>query len=91
MINKEFEYKENLHLFKTFCSFLCIAKNKKYNVANILLLYLQDKKVRDLFKELLSVDTDFGAIKLFMEFDPTLYKSKYIMKYLNNSKNKKIL
>ena len=91
MINKELEYKENLHLFKTFCSFLCIVKSKKYNVANILLLYLQEKKVRELFKELLSVNTDFEAIKLFMEFDPTLYKSKYIMKYLNSSKSKKIL
>jgi hypothetical protein len=91
MINKELEYKENLHLFKTFCSFLCIVKSKKYNVANILLLYLQDKKVRDLFKELLSVSTDFEAIKLFMDFDPTLYKSKYIMKYLNSAKGKKIL
>lgn len=91
MINKELEYKENLHLFKTFCSFLCIVKSKKYNTANILLLYLQEKKVRDLFKELLSVNTDFEAIKLFMDFDPTLYKSKYIMKYLNSPKSKKIL
>lgn len=91
MINKELEYKENLHLFKTFCSFLCIVRNKKYNMANILLLYLQDKKIRDLFKELLSVSTDFESIKMFLEFDPTLYKSKYIMKFLNNSKNKILL
>jgi len=91
MINKELEYKENLHLFKTFCSYLCIVKSKKLNIANILLLYLQDNNVRDLFKVLLSVYTDFEAIKLFLEFDPTLYKSKYIMKYLNSSKGKKIL
>ena len=87
MINRELEYKEDLHLFKTFCSFLCIVKSKKYNLANILLIYLQDHKVRDLFKVLLSVNTDFEAIKLFLEFDPTLYKSKYVMKYLNDSKN----
>ena len=91
MINKELEYKENLHLFKTFCSFLCIVKSKKYNIANILLLYLQDRKIRDLFKVLLSVNTDFEAIKLFLEIDPTLYKSKYIMKYLNNADKNKIL
>ena len=91
MINKELEYRENLHLFRTFCSFLCIVYSKKYNMANILLLYLQNKGVRDLFKELLSVYTDFEAIKIFLEFDPTLYKSKYIMKYLNNFKNKRIL
>jgi hypothetical protein len=89
MINRELEYKENLHLFKTFCSYLCIVKNKKLNMANILLLYLQDKKTRELFKTLLSVVTDFESIKMFLEFDPTLYKSKYIMKYLNNVKNSK--
>jgi hypothetical protein len=91
MINKELEYNESLHLFKTFCSYLCIVKSKKLNIANILLLYLQDNNVRNLFKVLLSVYTDFEAIKLFLEFDPTLYKSKYIMKYLNSSKGKKIL
>jgi len=88
MINKELEHKENLHLFKTFCSFLCLTKNKKYNMANILLLYLQEKEVRSLFKCILSVDTDFESIRLFLEFDPTLYKSKYIMKYLNSNKKK---
>jgi hypothetical protein len=91
MINKELEYRENLHLFKTFCSFLCIVKSKKYNMANILLAYLQENNVRELFKTLLSVNTDFEAIKLFLEFDSTLYKSKYIMKYLNSSKTEKIL
>lgn len=90
MINKELEYRENIHLFRIFCSFLCIVKNKKFNTANILLLYLQNKKVRDFFKELLSVYTDFDAIKIFLEFDPVLYKSKYIMKYLNNVKGKHI-
>jgi hypothetical protein len=89
MVNKELEYNENIHLFKTFCSFLCIIKSKKFNTANILLFYLQDKKVRALFKELLSVYTDYDAIKLFLDFDPSLYKSKYIMKYLNNNKNRK--
>lgn len=89
MINKELEYKENLHLFKSFCSFLCIIKCKKLNVANILLLYLQERKVRRFFGHLMSVYTDFQAVKLFLEFDPSLYKSKYIMKYLNSSKNRK--
>lgn len=91
MINKELEYTENYHLFKTFCSFLCLVKCKKLNLANILLLYLQDNDVRELFKDLLSVSTDFEAIRLFLDFDPTLYKSKYIMKYLNNNKSKKLL
>jgi hypothetical protein len=89
MVNKELEYKENLHLFRTFCSFLCITRSKKFNVANILLVFLQERKVRELFRKLLSVYTDFDAVRLFLEIDPTLYKSKYIMKYLNNKKNHK--
>ena len=88
MINRELEYKENTHLFRVFCSLMCLLKNKKFNTANILLLYLQNEKVRNFFKDLLSIDTDFDAIKIFLDFDPALYKSKYIMKYLNNTKGK---
>lgn len=91
MVNKELEYKENLHLFRTFCSFLCLTRSKKFNTANILLVFLQEAKTRTFFKTLLSVNTDFEAIKIFLEIDPTLYKSKYIMKYLNKKKNKKSL
>ncbi len=89
MVNKELEYRENLHLFRSFCSFLCITRSKKFNTANVLLVFLQEKKIRELFKALLSVYTDYEAIKLFLEFDPSLYKSKYVMKYLNNKKNHK--
>jgi hypothetical protein len=91
MINRELEYKENLHLFRTFCSFICITRSKKLNVANILLVFLQERKTRDLFKSLMCVYTDFDAIKVFLEYDPSLYKSKYIMKYLNNKKNHKYI
>ncbi len=36
-----------------------------------------------MLKETLGVDNDYNALKIFFEFDPTLYKSKYIMKYIN--------
>jgi len=74
---------ETDHLFRTFCSYICICFNKRYNIANILLLYLQNKNVKELFKALLGVDNDISAVKIFLEFDPSLCKSKYIMKYLN--------
>jgi hypothetical protein len=89
MINREIEYRENLHLFRSFCSFLCLTRSKKFNVANVLLVFLQERNARDLFKTLMSLYTDFDATRIFLEFDPTLYKSKYIMKYLNNKKNRK--
>lgn len=77
---------ETDHLFRTFCSFICICFNKRYNLANILLLYLQNKNVKNLFKSLLGIDNDIAAVRIFLEFDPSLCKSKYIMKYLNAQK-----
>jgi len=87
----EKEYKEIEHIFNSFCSFMCIINNKKMNYASILLLYIQDKKIREFFKMLHNVDNDMSAIKIFLEQDPTLHKSKYIMKFINNKKNKKML
>jgi hypothetical protein len=74
------------HLFRCFCSYICICFNKKYNLANILLLYLQDLRVKNLFKSIMDVEDDVSAVRIFLEFDPTLCKSKYIMKYLNHRK-----
>jgi hypothetical protein len=89
MYLKELDKKELDHIFKSLCSMLCILYNKKLNLANILLLYLQDVQVRDLFKNTLSLSSDFEAVRVFLDFDPCLYKSKYIMKYLNNKSNKR--
>ena len=88
---KEIDKKETEHLFKSLCSLLCILFNKKLNLANILIIYLQDTTVRNLFKSSLSLTTDFETIKVFLDFDPCLYKSKYIMKFLNNKANKKYI
>lgn len=81
-INRE----ETDHLFRSFCSYVCIAYSKKYNLANILLLYLQNKNVKNFFKSMLDVDNDISAVRIFLEFDPSLCKSKYIMKYINSRK-----
>lgn len=75
---------ETDHLLKCFCSYICIVFNKKYNLANILLLYLQNKNVKGLFKAMLDIDDDVSAVKIFLEYDPSLCKSKYITKYLNS-------
>jgi hypothetical protein len=88
---KEIDKKETEHVFKSLCSLLCILYNKKLNLANILLLYLQNNDIRNLFKDTLSLTTDFETVRVFLEFDPCLYKSKYIMKFLNDKKNKKYI
>lgn len=82
------QHEETDHLFRSYCSFVCIAFNKKYNLANILLLFLQNKNLKSLFKSLLDVESDVLAVRMFLEFDPSLCKSKYIMKYLNSHKPK---
>jgi hypothetical protein len=46
--------------------------------------------MKNLLKDILSIDTDYEVVKLFLEFDPSLVKSKYVTKYLNScNKNKK--
>lgn len=87
----EKEQREREHMFNSFCSFVSILNNKKMNYASVLLAYIQDKKLRSFFKLLHNVDNDMSAIKIFLEQDSTLYKSKYVMKFVNNKKNKKIL
>ena len=89
MSEKEQEEKE--HIFNCFCSFVSILNNKKMNYASILLTYIQDKRIRDFFKTLHNIDNDMSAIRIFLEHDPTLYKSKYVMKFVNNKKNKKVI
>lgn len=87
----EKEHIERERIFNSFCSFVGILNNKKMNYASVLLEYIKDKKIRDFFKMLHNIDNDMCAIKLFLEHDPTLYKSKYVMKFINNKKNQKIL
>jgi len=72
------------HLFLSFCSFVTLMHTKKMNLANVFLILLQNKALRDLFKIYCDAETDFTAVQIFLKFDPSLYKSKYIMKYLNS-------
>ncbi len=82
--------KEVGHAFMSFCSFVSILNNKKINVPNIFILLLKEAKLRSLFKEILEIDTDFEMVKTFVHFEPSLHKSKYIMKYLNSRRKKLI-
>ena len=76
------EKKDIVHKFLTLCSFVSICENKKLNLANVFLLVLKEKKYRDLFKEALIIDNNFELVRLFLQHDPYLYKSKYITKFL---------
>jgi len=76
------EKKDIVHKFLSLCSFVSICENKKLNLANVFLLVLKEKNYRDLFKESLIIDSNFNLVKLFLQHDPYLYKSKYITKFL---------
>lgn len=76
------EKKDIVHKFLTLCSFVSICENKKLNLANVFLLVLKEKKYRELFKESLIIDSNFELVRLFLQHDPYLYKSKYITKFL---------
>ena len=79
------ERKDIVHKFLSLCSFISICENKKLNLANVFLLVLKEKKYRDLYKEALIIDTNFELVKIFLQHDPYLYKSKYITKFLKKN------
>lgn len=85
--NTLLEY-ELTHLFLSFCSFISLINTKKLNLANVFLLLLQNKQLRTLFKTYCDIPSDYAVVQTFLKFDPSLYKSKYVMKFLNNSKKK---
>jgi len=74
--------KDIVHKFLSLCSFVSMCENKKINLANVFLLVLNKKKYRDLFKDTLLLESNYGLVKIFIEHDPLLYKSKYITKFL---------
>jgi hypothetical protein len=78
---------ESNHILLCFCTLCTLLKGKKLSFQNVFVLVLQDEELRDLLKELIGVDSNYEVIKLFLNYDPTISKSKYITKYLN-SKNK---
>lgn len=47
--------------------------------------------MRDFFKLYCDINSDFAVVQTFLKYDPSLYKSKYVMKFLNNAKIKIIM
>ncbi len=77
---------ESDHLFCCFCTFVMNLKGKKLSIQNVFIQTLQSEKLKTIFKEILNLDTDFELVKVFLDFDPTIAKSKYVTKYLNSQK-----
>lgn len=56
---------------------------KKLSIQNIFIQTLQSDKLKNILKEILNLDTDFELVKVFLDFDPTIAKSKMVTKYIN--------
>jgi len=79
--------RESEHILLAFCAFCTLLKGKKLSFQNVFVLMLQEEQLMELLKELLGVDSNYEVVKIFLEYDPTIIRSKYITKWLNN-KNK---
>ena len=76
---------EYRHQFLSFCTLCCMLKNKKLNLANIFLLMLQEPELRSIFKDMCEIESDYVALKKFLEYDISLHKSKYIKNFLDDN------
>lgn len=69
--------------FYSFCSFVCMLKNKKMNIANIFITVLSDQELLDLFIHLCDHTSKYDAARTFFSIEPSLQTSKYIKRYIN--------
>lgn len=80
---------ESNHLFLCYCTFINNIKGKKLSVQNVFVTTLEEPRFMGIFKEIMNLDTDFEVVKMFLDFDPGIAKSKYVTKFLNSKKRKK--
>ena len=77
---------ESEHILLSFCTTITLLYGKKLSLQNVFIIILENNTLRDIIKDLLGVDTTYEIVKTFLSFDPTITKSKYITKYINNKK-----
>ena len=79
---------ESDHLFLCYCSFVNHLKGKKLSIQNVFVTTLQEEKLKTILKTILSLDSDQELVKVFLEADSTLSKSKYVTKWLRSEQKK---
>jgi len=80
---------ESNHIFLSFCTFVMNLKGKKLSVQNVFVQTLQDEKLKNVMKTMMSLDSDYELVKVFLDFDPSVAKSKYVTKFINSQNKKK--
>ena len=77
------ENEELAHAFYSFCTYCHCIYGKKINFATIFTKILSDEKIKAIYKIAISEPSDFEAFRLFIKFEPSIAKRKYITKVLN--------
>ena len=79
---------ESSHLFLCYCSFVNHLKGKKLSIQNVFVTTLQEEKLKTILKTILSLDSDQEMVKVFLAYDPTISRSKFVTKWANNEQKK---
>jgi hypothetical protein len=80
---------ESNHLFLCYCSFVNHLKGKKLSIQNVFVATLQEEKLKSIFKTILSLDSDQELVRVFLEQDQSIAKSKFVTKYIRGEQKKK--
>lgn len=78
---KALEQVDSEHRFLSLCTYISVCENKKMNLANVLLLALKNDRYKWLFLNMLDLENEYDLVKMFLHYDPFLYKSKYITRF----------
>ena len=81
---------ESDHLFLCYCSFVNNIKGKKLSIQNVFVETLKDEKLKNIVKMILSLDNDQELVRMFLDADPGIAKSKAVTSFIKeDNKNKK--
>jgi hypothetical protein len=64
-------------------------KGKKLSIQNVFVATLEDEKLKNLLKMILTLETDQELVRVFLDADPAISRSKMVTKFLNNRNKKK--
>jgi hypothetical protein len=79
---------EQNHLFLCYCTFVNNIKGKKLSIQNVFVTTLQEEKLKTILKTILSLDSDQELVKVFLDQDSTISKSKFVTKYVRSEQKK---
>lgn len=82
--SQRIDVEEFEHIFLSYCTCVCLLHNKKMNLAKIFIVLLQTPSLRTSFMKSASIDNEWSLLKKFLEYDPSLHKSKYIKNYIQS-------